>query len=34
MKDPYMVMSLLFPRPKAHGKEIDVHLQLLVDDLQ
>jgi hypothetical protein len=34
MKDPYMMISLLIPRPKAPRNEIDVYLQLLVDDLQ
>jgi len=34
MKDPYMIMSLLIPRPKAPGNDIDVYLQPLVDDLQ
>jgi hypothetical protein len=34
MKDPYMMMSLLIPGPKAPENEIDVYLQPLVDDLQ
>ena len=34
MKDLYIMMSLLIPRPKAPGNEIDVYLQPLVDDLQ
>jgi len=34
MKDPYMIMSLLIPGPKAPGNDIDVYLQPLVDDLQ
>ena len=34
MKDPYMLLSLLIPRAKALGNEIDVYLRLLVDDLK
>ncbi len=34
MKDPYMLLSLLIPRAKAPGNEIDVYLRPLVDDLK
>jgi len=34
MKDPYMIMSLLIPGPKAPVNDIDVYLQPLADDLQ
>ena len=33
MKDLYMMISLLIPKPKAPRNEIDMYLQLLVDDL-
>ncbi|XP_042962442.1 uncharacterized protein LOC122296707 [Carya illinoinensis] len=33
MKDPYLMMSLLIPRPKAPGNDIDVFLRPLIDEL-
>ena len=34
MKDPFFMMSLLIPGPQAPGKEIDVYLRPLVDELK
>ncbi|XP_042959909.1 uncharacterized protein LOC122294953 [Carya illinoinensis] len=34
MKDPYLILSLLIPGPKASGNDIDVYLQPLVNDLK
>ncbi|XP_042950382.1 uncharacterized protein LOC122282501 [Carya illinoinensis] len=34
MKDPYLMLSLLIPGPKAQGNDIDVYLQPLVNELQ
>ena len=34
MKDPFFMMSLLIPRPSQPGKEIDVYLRPLVDELK
>ena len=34
MKKEYMMMTLLIPRPKALGKEIDVYLQPLIEELK
>lgn len=33
MKDPFFMMSLLIPGPHAPGKEIDVYMRPLVDEL-
>ena len=33
MKQPYLIMALLIPRPKSPKKEIDVYLQLLIEEL-
>ncbi|XP_040994342.1 uncharacterized protein LOC121240884 [Juglans microcarpa x Juglans regia] len=33
MKDPYLMMSLLIPGPKALGNDIDVFLRPLIDEL-
>lgn len=33
MKEPFFIMSLLIPGPKAPGNEIDVYLRPLIDDL-
>ena len=34
MKEPFLMMSLLIPRPNAPGKYIDVYLCLLVEELK
>ncbi|KAI9159740.1 hypothetical protein LWI28_001464 [Acer negundo] len=34
MKDPFFIMSLLIPRPKASGNDIDVYLQPLINELK
>ena len=34
MKDPFFMMSLLIPGPKAPGNDIDVYLELLIDELK
>ncbi|XP_042950301.1 uncharacterized protein LOC122282416 [Carya illinoinensis] len=34
MKDPYLMMSLLIPGPKAPGNDIDVFLRPLIDELR
>ncbi|XP_074579109.1 uncharacterized protein LOC141835604 [Curcuma longa] len=34
MKPSYLIMSLLIPGPKSPGKEIDVYLQPLINDLK
>ncbi|KAF5468687.1 hypothetical protein F2P56_012824 [Juglans regia] len=34
MKDPYLILSLLIPGPKAPGNDIDVYLQPLVNELK
>ncbi|XP_042944749.1 uncharacterized protein LOC122278634 [Carya illinoinensis] len=34
MKDPYLMLSLLIPGPKAPGNDIDVYLQPLVTELK
>ncbi|XP_041011471.1 uncharacterized protein LOC121255261 [Juglans microcarpa x Juglans regia] len=34
MKDPYTMLSLLIPGPKAPGNDIDVYLRPLVDELK
>lgn len=34
MKQPYLMLSLLIPGPKGPGKDIDVFLQPLVDELK
>ncbi|WMV19289.1 hypothetical protein MTR67_012674 [Solanum verrucosum] len=34
MKDPLMIMSLLIPGPQAPGKDIDVYLRPLIDELK
>lgn len=34
MKEPFILMSLLIPGPKAPGNEIDVYLRSLIDDLK
>ena len=34
MKEPFMMMSLLIPGPKAPGKDIDVYMRPLVDELK
>ncbi|KAF5457849.1 hypothetical protein F2P56_021926 [Juglans regia] len=34
MKDPYLMLSLLIPGPKAPGNDIDVYLQPLVNELK
>ncbi|KAH9668232.1 hypothetical protein KPL70_021335 [Citrus sinensis] len=34
MKDPFMMMSLLIPRPKAPGRDIDVYIRPLIDELK
>ncbi|XP_042962406.1 uncharacterized protein LOC122296669 [Carya illinoinensis] len=33
MKDPFFITSLLIPRPRSPGNEIDVYLQPLIDEL-
>ncbi|KAL6502550.1 hypothetical protein OROHE_024555 [Orobanche hederae] len=33
MKDPFLFMTLLIPGPKSPGKNIDVYLQPLIDEL-
>uniref|UniRef100_M1BNA0 TNP2, partial n=1 Tax=Solanum tuberosum TaxID=4113 RepID=M1BNA0_SOLTU len=33
-KDPFMIMSLLIPGPQAPGKDIDVYLHPLIDELK
>ncbi|WMV59292.1 hypothetical protein MTR67_052677 [Solanum verrucosum] len=33
-KDPFMMMSLLIPGPQAPGKDIDVYLRPLIDELK
>ncbi|XP_050374570.1 uncharacterized protein LOC126792127 [Argentina anserina] len=34
MKQPYLMLSLLIPGPKSPGKDIDVYLQPLVEELK
>ncbi|GLT40744.1 hypothetical protein SLA2020_148570 [Shorea laevis] len=34
MKDPYFMLSMLIPGPKAPGNDIDVYLQPLIDELK
>ena len=34
MKDPFFLLSLLIPRPKAPGNDIDIFLQPLINDLK
>ncbi|XP_042939624.1 uncharacterized protein LOC122274674 [Carya illinoinensis] len=34
MKDPYLMLSLLIPGPKAPGNDIDIYLQPLVHELK
>ncbi|XP_022158896.1 uncharacterized protein LOC111025354 [Momordica charantia] len=34
MKEPYFFMSLLIPGPKSPGKDIDVYLQPLIEELK
>ncbi|XP_012847795.1 PREDICTED: uncharacterized protein LOC105967723 [Erythranthe guttata] len=34
MKEPYFIMSLLIPGPKSPGRDIDVYLRPLIDDLK
>ncbi|KAF5446854.1 hypothetical protein F2P56_032452 [Juglans regia] len=34
MKDPYLILSLLIPGPKAPGNDIDVYLRPLIDELK
>ena len=34
MKDPFLMLSLLIPGPKAPGNDIDVFLQPLIDELK
>ncbi|XXG79820.1 hypothetical protein AAC387_Pa09g0811 [Persea americana] len=34
MKEPFCMMSLLISRPQAPGKEIDVYMQPLIDELK
>ena len=34
MKEPFLMMSLLIPGPKAPGKDIDVYLRPLVEELK
>ncbi|XP_052294335.1 uncharacterized protein LOC107178912 isoform X1 [Citrus sinensis] len=34
MKDPFMMMSLLIPGPKAPGRDIDVYIRPLIDELK
>ena len=34
MKDPFMMMSLLIPGPKTPGKDIDVYIRPLIDELK
>ncbi|KAL3370740.1 hypothetical protein AABB24_007665, partial [Solanum stoloniferum] len=34
MNDPFMIMSLLIPGPQAPGKDIDVYLRPLIDELK
>ena len=34
MKEPYLLMPLLIPRPKSPGKDIDVYLEPLIEGLQ
>ena len=34
MKESNFFMSLLIPRLKSHGKEIDVYLQSLIEELK
>ncbi|KAA0052280.1 uncharacterized protein E5676_scaffold113G00940 [Cucumis melo var. makuwa] len=33
MKAPFTFLSLLIPGPRSHGKEIDIYLQPLIDEL-
>ncbi|WMV33200.1 hypothetical protein MTR67_026585 [Solanum verrucosum] len=34
LKDPFMIMSLLIPGPQAPGKDIDVYMYPLIDELK
>lgn len=34
MKVPYLMLTLLIPGPTAPGKDIDVYLRLLIDELK
>ena len=34
MKEPFLIMSLLIPGPKSPGKDIDVYLRPLVEELK
>ena len=34
MKEPFCMMSLLIPGPGAPGKEIDVYMQPLIEELK
>ena len=34
MKDPFMMMSLLILGPKALGRDIDVYIRSLIDELK
>ena len=34
MKTPFLMMSLLIPGPQAPGKDIDVYLRPLIDELK
>ncbi|CAH9132283.1 unnamed protein product [Cuscuta epithymum] len=33
-KDPYKLLTLLIPGPSSHGKDIDVFLRPLIDELK
>lgn len=34
MKEPFFLMSLLIPGPKAPGKDIDIYMRPLIDELK
>ena len=34
MKDPFMFMSLLIPGPRSPGKDINIYLRPLIEELQ
>ena len=34
MKDPFMFMSYLIPGPRSHGKDINIYLRPLIEELQ
>lgn len=34
MKESFFMLSMIIPRPKAPGNDIDVYLELFVDELK